>query len=88
VYRVFATLIEPSLGTRQQPPARRLPLAYAIGIVGYAAGLALSAALDLPSGALIVWCLALLAMAVHAAAPVVSATAKAEALSDGSHAAV
>ena len=88
VYLVFATLIVPSLGARQHPPPRRLPLAYAIGIVGYAAGLVLSAALDLPSGALIVWCLALLAVAVHAAAPSVLRATKAEALSDRSRAAV
>jgi len=69
VYLVFATLIVPSLGARQHPPARRLPLAYAVGIGGYAVGLVLSAALDLPSGALIVWCLALLAVVVHACAP-------------------
>ena len=69
VYLVFATLIVPSLGSRNHAPARRLPLAYAIGIGGYAIGLVLSAALDLPSGALIVWCLALLAMLVHAASP-------------------
>ena len=69
VYLVFATLIVPSLGARQHRPARRLPLAYGIGIGGYAIGLVLSAALDLPSGALIVWCLALLAVAAHAFAP-------------------
>lgn len=69
VYLVFATLIVPSLGTRKHREARRLPLAYAIGVLGYAIGLALSSAFDLPAGALIVWCLALLAMAVHAAAP-------------------
>lgn len=69
VYLVFATLIVPSLGTRKHRETRRLPLAYAIGVLGYAIGLALSSAFDLPAGALIVWCLALLAMAVHAAAP-------------------
>ena len=69
VYLVFATLIVPSLGARDHPLARRLPLAYAIGIGGYAIGLVLSAALDLPSGALIVWCLALLAVIAHAVAP-------------------
>lgn len=69
VYLVFATLIVPSLGARDHPQTRRLPLAYAIGIGGYAAGLVLSAALDLPSGALIVWCLAMLAVVVHAASP-------------------
>jgi zinc/manganese transport system permease protein len=69
VYLVFATLIVPALGVRRHPEARRLRLAYAIGVAGYAVGLLLSSALDLPSGALIVWCLALLAIAAHAAAP-------------------
>lgn len=69
VYLVFATLIVPSLGARNYAEAQRLPLAYAIGIGGYALGLVLSAALDLPSGALIVWCLALLAVIAHAASP-------------------
>ena len=69
VYLVFATLIVPSLGSRNHAEGRRLPLAYAIGALGYAGGLVLSAALDLPSGALIVWCLALLALAVLALAP-------------------
>ena len=88
VYLVFATLIVPSLGARQHPSARRLPLAYAIGILGYAIGLTLSAALDLPSGALIVWCLALLAVAVHAMAPRTSATAETGAVADRTHATV
>jgi zinc/manganese transport system permease protein len=75
VYLVFATLIVPSLGSRNHAEASRLPLAYAIGALGYAGGLVLSAALDLPSGALIVWCLALLALAVHALAPKAAAVA-------------
>jgi zinc/manganese transport system permease protein len=69
VYLVFATLIVPSLGARDHPASRRLALAYGIGVGGYGAGLVLSAALDLPSGALIVWCLALLATLVHVVAP-------------------
>jgi zinc/manganese transport system permease protein len=69
VYLVFASLIVPSLGSRDWPEGRRLPVAYAIGVAGYGAGLVLSAALDLPSGALIVWCLAVLAVLAHAAAP-------------------
>ena len=69
VYMVFATLIVPSLGTRQHRASRRLALAYGIGVAGYAIGLALSSAFDLPAGALIVWCLALLSMATHAVAP-------------------
>ena len=53
VYLVFATLIVPALGSRRHPPRARLLLAYGIGVAGYAAGLVLSSALDLPSGALI-----------------------------------
>jgi len=68
VYLVFATLIVPALGSRLHPPRTRLLIAYGIGIAGYAAGLVLSSALDLPSGALIVWCLAVLAMASYALA--------------------
>jgi zinc/manganese transport system permease protein len=48
---------------------RRLPLAYLIGVGGYACGLVLSMLFDLPSGALIVWCLALLAMLAYAFGP-------------------
>ncbi|MGN6702666.1 MAG: metal ABC transporter permease, partial [Burkholderiaceae bacterium] len=78
VYLVFASLIVPSLGVRNHAPRRRLPLAYAIGAAGYAIGLALSTLYDLPSGALIVWCLALLAVVAHACAPA-PAMARAEA---------
>jgi zinc/manganese transport system permease protein len=69
VYLVFATLIVPSLGTRKHKPLHRLPLAYGIGVLGYALGLILSSLFDLPSGALIVWCLAVLAVLVHSLAP-------------------
>ena len=69
VYLVFASLIVPSLGVRNYALERRLPLAYGIGIGGYATGLLLSTLYDLPSGALIVWCLAALAIGVHAAGP-------------------
>ena len=69
VYLVFASLIVPSLGVRNYLPRRRLALAYLIGIGGYAVGLVLSTLFDLPSGALIVWCLALLAIVAHAFSP-------------------
>jgi zinc/manganese transport system permease protein len=69
VYLVFASLIVPSLAVRHYPESRKLPFAYLVGIGGYAAGLVLSVILDLPSGALIVWCLALLAMLVYALGP-------------------
>lgn len=69
VYLVFASLIIPSLGVRNYPDGKRMALAYIVGIGGYAAGLLLSLLFDLPSGALIVWCLTLLAMPIYAAGP-------------------
>ncbi|MDB5905948.1 MAG: Zinc/manganese transporter permease [Massilia sp.] len=69
VYLVFASLIVPSLAVRHYPSRRRLAFAYLTGIGGYASGLVLSIMLDLPSGALIVWCLTLLAIVVYALGP-------------------
>jgi zinc/manganese transport system permease protein len=69
VYLVFASLIVPSLAVRHYPENRKLAFAYLVGIGGYASGLVLSVLLDLPSGALIVWCLALLAMLIYAIGP-------------------
>lgn len=66
VYLVFASLIVPALATVGLTGPSRLALAYLVGVLGYAAGLALSAVLDLPSGALIVWTLALAGFAVRA----------------------
>jgi zinc/manganese transport system permease protein len=59
VYLVFASLIIPALASRFFPPNRQLAIGYTIGILGYALGLALSAVFDLPSGAVVVWALAL-----------------------------
>lgn len=58
VYLVFSSLIIPALATRSRTGSNRYRMAYVIGVVGYACGLALSALLDLPSGAVIVWTLA------------------------------
>ena len=69
VYLVFATLIVPALGARNHADGRRAAIGYGIGIAGYAGGLLLSSALDLPSGAMVVWCLAAAAAVAHAAAP-------------------
>jgi len=83
---VLATLIVPALGARNHSQGWRLPLAYGIGVAGYACGLVLSSALDLPSGALIVWCLALLAVVAHATAPAArNATASAPPGLDARH---
>jgi zinc/manganese transport system permease protein len=65
LYLVFATLIVPPLATRNMT-RRRLPAAWLLGFVGYAIGLILSTALDLPSGPVIVWVLVALALAWQA----------------------
>jgi zinc/manganese transport system permease protein len=69
VYLVFATLIVPPLATRAMAPGRRMIAAWTLGAVGYAVGLGVSAALDLPSGPTIVWALAVLALIWYALAP-------------------
>lgn len=58
VYLVFASLIVPALATVGMRGRGRMAVSYAIGLAGYVSGLALSAVLDLPSGAMIVWTLA------------------------------
>jgi zinc/manganese transport system permease protein len=58
VFLVFSALIVPALATRALHGSRRVAWAYALGAIGFALGLALSAWFDLPSGALIVWALA------------------------------
>jgi zinc/manganese transport system permease protein len=65
LYLVFATLIVPALATCRLRRGR-LAACYALGAAGYALGLAVSAWLDLPSGAVIVWALALLGLPVFA----------------------
>jgi len=66
LYLVFATLIVPPLGTRRMT-RNRLAASWAIGALGYAVGLVLSTALDLPSGPVIVWVLAAFALASYLA---------------------
>jgi zinc/manganese transport system permease protein len=58
LYLVFATLVIPALATFYARRGR-LARAYVIGIVGYAAGLAVSALADLPSGPMVVCAMAL-----------------------------
>ena len=62
VYLVFASLIIPALASRYLQTATRLWYGYAVAALGYLLGLLASAVFDLPSGALIVWVLALLAI--------------------------
>ena len=63
VYLVFASLIIPALATLKiHARGIRLASAYGVGIAGYVSGLFLSTSLDLPAGAVIVWCLAAIAI--------------------------
>lgn len=61
VYLVFASLIIPGLATRGLHGRVRLAAAYSIGVAGYALGLVCSALFDLPSGAVVVLVMALVA---------------------------
>ena len=63
VLLVFTSLIAPAVATRAFGGARRILAAYLVGAAGYAAGLGLSLVADLPSGATVVCCLCLLALA-------------------------
>jgi zinc/manganese transport system permease protein len=69
VYLVFASLIIPALATRALPQVKALILAFLLGVAGYLCGVVLSALFDLPTGAIIVWSLAVLGLimgiAVH-----------------------
>ncbi len=63
VYLVFASLIIPALATRNLSYNRQLPVAWLIGFLGYLAGISLSMWFDYPTGALIVWAMAIVATA-------------------------
>ena len=69
VYLVFSSLIVPSLAVRNYDEGKRFPLAYMVGAAGYVSGLLLSMLFDLPSGALIVWCLSFFAVVVYGFGP-------------------
>ncbi|HLT92275.1 MAG TPA: metal ABC transporter permease [Woeseiaceae bacterium] len=62
VYLVFASLIIPALATFRWRHGPRLAASYAIGAASYLVGIVLSAVFDLPTGAVIVWTLALVAL--------------------------
>ncbi len=66
VYLVFASLIVPALASRFHAPRRRLLIGYGVGVTGYASGLAASAVLDLPSGAVVVCALVVIGIAAGA----------------------
>jgi zinc/manganese transport system permease protein len=68
LYLVFTTLIVPALATRNFTRGR-LAACYALGTLGYAAGLALSLLSDLPAGPLIVCAMTALGAVVFTFGP-------------------
>lgn len=62
VYLVFASLILPALAVRTLPARVGLPVAWMLGALAYAAGLAASALFDWPAGPAIVISLAMTAL--------------------------
>ncbi len=65
VYLVFTTLIVPALATYRHASRRQLALGYALAFASYFAGLAVSVLTDLPSSAVIVWAMGVLAVGLH-----------------------
>ena len=69
VLLVFASLIAPAVAFRRLTGKRRLLASWALGTLGYAAGLLASSLFDLPAGAAIVCCLAGMAFVAMAMTP-------------------
>ena len=70
VYLVFSSLIIPALATRNLQPASQIPAAWVIGLLAYVGGISLSMQFDFPTGALIVWSMAVLSVAAAWCLPV------------------
>ncbi len=66
IYLVFSSLIIPALASRNATRLR-LAKAYSVGALGYLFGLIASIVFDLPTGAIIVWAMAVVGIAFSAA---------------------
>lgn len=64
IYLLFASLIIPALATTGLRRGNRLLLGYFIGAIAYLVGIVISFYMDLPTGAVIVWSMALIAIVV------------------------
>ncbi|MCU7940442.1 MAG: metal ABC transporter permease [gamma proteobacterium symbiont of Bathyaustriella thionipta] len=62
VYLVFASLIIPALASHKYKAKAGLIIGYSVGILGYGLGLIFSSIIDLPSGAVIVWSITIIAL--------------------------
>lgn len=67
IYLVFASLIIPALATTGIRRGNRLLAGYVIGAVSFLIGIAASVLLDLPTGAVVVWSMAAVALLAGAA---------------------
>ncbi len=65
LYLVFASLIIPALASRRMAKCR-LAFAYLTSVLGYVLGLGASVLTDLPSGAVIVWVMAIVSVVGYA----------------------
>jgi zinc/manganese transport system permease protein len=65
VYLVFTSLIVPALATYRTAAGRQIGVGYGVAIGSYVIGLAVSAATDLPSSAVIVWAMTVVAFIAH-----------------------
>jgi zinc/manganese transport system permease protein len=64
IYLVFASLIIPALATMHLRGGKRLLIGYTIGALSYFVGIALSAIFDFPTGAIVVWAMAAIALMI------------------------
>ncbi len=64
IYLVFASLIIPALATTGIRRGNRLVAGYVVGAASYFVGIILSFVLDLPTGAVVVWSMAAMAVVV------------------------
>ena len=62
IYLVFASLIIPALATTGLRRGNRLIAGYLVGAISYFVGIVLSFLLDLPTGAVVVWSMAIVAI--------------------------
>ncbi|MBE9526059.1 MAG: metal ABC transporter permease [Proteobacteria bacterium] len=65
VYLVFASLIIPALASNNYKAKPALIIGYTVGILGYGLGLIFSSLIDLPSGAVIVWSITIIALIIQ-----------------------
>jgi zinc/manganese transport system permease protein len=69
VYLVFASLIVPALSVRNYAQSLQIGVGYLVGLCAYTVGLVASAALDLPSGPVVVWAMVAVALLVYTLGP-------------------